>query len=82
MKPKNTVKTNLGNLTKTYYIKMKEVESRDTSADVKISELRKLADMLGGTVAVIEHTGSYIEEMSLLLSIRREIYNIMQRYVN
>lgn len=82
MKPKNTVKSNLNNLIKTYYIKMKEIESRDVSAEVKISELRKLSDLLGGTISVIEHTGSYIEEMSLLLSIRREIYAIMQQYLS
>lgn len=81
MKPKNTVKSNLNSLIKTYYIKLKEIESRDTTKEVKVSELRKLSDMMQGTIAVIEHTGSYIEEISLLLSLRREGYNIMQQYV-
>lgn len=81
MKPKNTVKSNLNTLVKTYYIKLKEIESRDTTKEVKINELRSISDKIQGTIAVIEHTGSYIEEMSLLLSLRREGFNIMQRYV-
>jgi hypothetical protein len=78
---KNTVKSNLNILIKTYYITLKEIENRSASKEVKINELRKLSDQLEGTVAVIQHTGSYIEELSLLLDIRRESYSILQKFL-
>ena len=76
-----TVKSNLGMIIKTHYIKIREIDFRNVSNDIKVNELRKIQDSLQGTIAVIEHTGSYIEEMSALLSIKRDLYSIMQKYI-
>jgi len=78
---KNTVKSNLGTIIKQHYIKMREIDFRDISADVKVNELRIIQYSLEGTIAVIEHTGSYIEEMSALLSLKRDLYNFIQKYI-
>lgn len=81
MKNNITVKVNLNNIVKTYYIKIREIDNRNVTKDVKLNELRHIQHFLDGTIAVIEHTGSYIEEMSHLLSLRRDIYEIIQKYV-
>jgi len=76
-----TVKSNLNTIIKASYIHMKEIESRTVGTGIKISELRTLKDRIEGTLSVIEHTGQYIEELSLLLSIKREIYSILQKFI-
>lgn len=82
MKSKITVKSNLSTIIKSNYIRIREIDNRDAIPDIKISELRKIGSNLEGAISVIEHTGTYLEEMSSLLSIRRELYSLMQKYVD
>lgn len=76
-----TVKSNLQTIIKSYYIQMKEVESRTVGTGIKISELRNLQYKIEGVIEVISFTGQYIEELSLLLSMKREIYSILQKLI-
>jgi len=81
MRKTSTVKGNLATIIKASYIGLKEIDRRDISIEMKLNELRTLHNTINGSIDVISFTGQYLEEMSLLLDIRREIISTIQKYI-